>query len=166
MTGRPAGHDGRVTDRLVTPATLGAWLVKCNADHSDVTGWTEHHRIQRWCVRPGYRTALMAPGHRVVLWVGGSRARLARGVWGVGHLTGPARWDQGKPGAEPRWYVPLELSLLAPGDRVGREQLRADPRLAGLEVFRQPQAANPSYLTTAQAAALEDHVSWPAPGGS
>ena len=38
-----------------------------------------------------------------------------------------------------------------------RSQLRADPRLADAEVFRQPQGANPSFLTVAQFAALRDH---------
>ncbi|HEX8632383.1 MAG TPA: hypothetical protein VF755_29850 [Catenuloplanes sp.] len=176
-----------MAQRLVTTENLGAWLVKCNADFSDVAEWAvTGHRVERWCVRPGYRTELMALGQRVVFWVGGSRSRLVHGVWGVGYLAGAARSEPipvGAAGPVPtgpdrlpagggdrrsaaavRWYVPLELGVLPPDERVRREDLRADPRLADLEVFRQPQAANPSYLTTAQVAALADHVSWPVSG--
>ncbi len=56
------------------------------------------------------------------------------------------------------WSVSLDLTVLDEPDRVPRRRLRADPRLAGLEVLRQPQVANPSYLTVAQFAALRDHL--------
>ncbi|MGC4772826.1 hypothetical protein ACLQ25_28110 [Micromonospora sp. DT44] len=50
------------------------------------------------------------------------------------------------------------MPILAEPDRVPRGVLRADDRLAALEVLRQPQAANPSYLTVAQFAALRTHL--------
>jgi hypothetical protein len=46
-----------------------------------------------------------------------------------------------------------------PARRVSRAEIRADSRLADLEVFRQPQGSNPSYLTVAQFAALRSLVS-------
>jgi hypothetical protein len=51
----------------------------------------------------------------------------------------------------------MELMVWAPELRVSRAVIRADRRLAGLEVLRQPQAANPSYLTVAEFAALREH---------
>jgi hypothetical protein len=55
--------------------------------------------------------------------------------------------------------VPVTLRWLDAADRVARDAVRADPRLAGLEVLRQPMAANPSFATRAQWAALLDHLS-------
>jgi hypothetical protein len=51
--------------------------------------------------------------------------------------------------------------MLDEAHRVPRERLRADERLADLEVFRQPQSSNPSFVTAEQLAAVEDHVRWP-----
>ncbi|MGK5741000.1 hypothetical protein [Micromonospora sp. URMC 103] len=144
-----------MTDRRVRLADLGAWLVKGNADTTDLAArFAREPRVSGWCVRPGYRARLMRAGQPVVLWASGSRGRLPYGVWGTGRVTGPAQ--PGEPGGP--WSVPLDLVVLDEPLRVRRERLRADSRLAGLEVFRQPQAANPSYLTVAQFAALRDHL--------
>jgi hypothetical protein len=147
----------------VTRDDLGAWLIKGNADLVDLAGrFARDPRVTSWCVRPGYRARLMAAGQPVVFWASGSRGRLPYGVWGVGLLTG-----EPTPGADVRapWTVPLDLTVLPEADRLPRDLLRADPRLAGLEVFRQPQAANPSYLTRAQFTALADHLPGAAAGG-
>lgn len=146
-------------DRLVTTANLGAWLVKCNADVTDIVARARTQPVvERWCVQRSYRTALTRAGQRLVFWVGGGRGRVTGGIWGVGHLAGPAR-----PADDPaaRWQVDLDLRLLPADARVPRSVLRADPRLAGMEVFRQPQAANPSFVTVEQLAALTDYVDWP-----
>jgi len=105
-------------------------------------------------VQPGYRARLMRAGQRVVFWASGSRGGQPYGVWGSGVLTGPAVPDPD----DGRWHVPLDLTIAAPARRVPRATLRADPRLAGAEVLRQPQAANPSFLTRAEFAALQDHL--------
>jgi hypothetical protein len=76
------------------------------------------------------------------------------GVWGVGRLTGAPEFDPG----DGRLRVPLDLRVFEPARRVPRTDLRADDRLADLEVFRQPQAANPSFLTVAQFAALGEYL--------
>jgi hypothetical protein len=89
----------------------------------------------------------------VVFWASGSGSRLAYGVWGVGILTGTPRQDPGRGGP----WVPLDLVVWEPA----RTEIRSDRRLADLEVFRQPQGSNPSYLTVAQFAALRDHCSAP-----
>jgi hypothetical protein len=141
--------------RRVDPADLGAWLLKGNADRTDLFGrFARDPRVERWCVQPGYRARLMRAGQAVVFWASGSRGRMGYGVWGLGHLSGPAVADP----EHERWWVPLELSILPPARRLPRDQVRADGRLADLEVLRQPQAGNPSFLTVAQFAALTDHL--------
>lgn len=148
--------------RKVSTETLGAWLLKCNADHSDIAERAargEHPR--RLCVQRSYRTDLMRAGQKVVFWVSGSRGGPARGIWGAGTLTGPPAPDFDGPG--PRLRVPLDLRLWAEPDRITRDTLRADGRLADLEVFRQPQAANPSFVTIEQLRVIEEHADrmWP-----
>ncbi|MET8282741.1 hypothetical protein [Micromonospora sp. NPDC005174] len=144
-----------MTEPLVRLDDLGAWLIKGNADAVDLAArFAREPLVTSWCVRPGYRARLMRAGQPVVFWASGSRARLPYGVWGLGWVTGPA--EAGPPGQQ--WSVPLELPILLEPDRLPRQALRADGRLAALEVFRQPQAANPSYLTVAQFAALRTYL--------
>ncbi|MEV5821711.1 hypothetical protein ABUL04_15710 [Micromonospora harpali] len=143
-----------MNERRVSLDDLGAWLVKGNADRVDLAArFRRDPRVESWCVRPGYRARLMRPGQPVVLWASGSRGRLPYGVWGVGRVAAPPVVDR-----DGGWSVPLDLTVLDEPDRVPRHRLRADARLGGLEVLRQPQAANPSYLTVAQFAALRDHL--------
>jgi hypothetical protein len=151
----PAPHDRRVPERSVTADRLGAWVLKGNADRTDLAErFAASRRVDRWCVRPGYRARLMAAGQPVVLWVSGSRGRLPSGICGVGRLTGPAVRDP----ADGGWGVGLELTVLEPEAWVPRQVLTADPRLAAAEVFRQPQGANPSFLTVAELAAVREHL--------
>jgi hypothetical protein len=144
-----------MSDSRVTVADLGAWLLKGNADRVDlVERFRRDPRVSSWCVQPGYRTRLMDAGQRVVFWASGSRDRRPYGVWGIGSLTGPTELHL----EDGRWRVPLDLTIADPTDWLPRTELRADPRLADAEVFRQPMGANPSYLTKAQFAALSDHL--------
>jgi hypothetical protein len=129
-------------------------VVKGNADREDLeTRFAAQPRVERWCVRPGYRARMMRAGQPVVFWASGSRRRrYPYGIWGLGRLAGAARQDAGGT------WVPLDLTIAAPDVRVSRTLLRVDPRLAGLEVFRQPQAANPSFLTVAEFAAVREYL--------
>lgn len=150
----------------VDPTDLGAWVLKGNADRTDLLQrLAARQPVDRWCVRPGYRARMMREGHPVVLWVSGSRQRLRYGVWGAGTLTGPAEPDP--PGES--WRVPLDLEILPAVAQVPRDVFRADPRLEHAEVLRQPQGANPSFLTVAQFTALAEYVAEglgrPAPPG-
>ena len=141
-------------ERGVSEADLGAWVIKGNADTTDlVARFARDPHIREWCVRPGYRARLMKAGQVVIFWASGNHGRLNYGVWGIGQLTGPAT---AKCADEP-WSVPMDLRILPAHQRVRREQVRADPRLADIEVLRQPQAATPSFLTVLQFAALGDH---------
>ena len=149
------GDDRVAGDRRVTLDDLGAWLVKGNADHTDLAGrFGRDPAVDSWCVQRSYRLGLMAAGQPVVFWASGSRnRRLAYGVWGVGRLAGAAELSP-----DGRWRIPLVLSVWPPERWLRRAQLHADGRLADLEVFRLPQGSNPSYLTKDQFAALHDHL--------
>ncbi len=144
-----------MTDRQVRVEKLGAWLLKGNADAVDlVARFGRDPHVESWCVQRGYRARLMCAGHRVVFWASGSRGRLPYGVWGSGVVAGPVVTDS----SDGRWRIPLDLVIDDPGRWIPRLILRADSRLAGAEVFRQPQAANPSFLTVDQFTALRDHL--------
>jgi hypothetical protein len=126
--------------RALTPATLGAWLVKA----SGATPSTREHvhagfaGVETWCVRPTYRTGLVAADQPVLLWVSGSEAGLPAGIHAHGRTTGPAR-----EGVMPLVLAPLAEPLL-------RSELVAHPGLASLEVLRMPAGSNPSYVTPDQ----------------
>ena len=129
----------------MTADDLGAWLIKGNADTADLHNrFAREPHVERWCVQRSYRLDLMSAGQPVLFWGSGSRRRDAGyGIWGLGTLTGPARDDDG-------WWIPLDLTIAAPSRWVRREVLRAHPDLDDLEVLRQPQAANPSFVTRRQ----------------
>jgi hypothetical protein len=132
---------------------LGAWLIKGNTDHADLEGrFAGEPRVDRWCVRPSYRLGLMRGGQPVLFWASGSRRRdVPYGIWGLGRLAGPPDREPGDGG----WFVPLDLVIAPPPERLRREVLRADAALAGLEVLRQPQGSNPSFVTVREFAAIE-----------
>jgi len=126
----------------VTLDDLGAWVLKGNADRVDLAGrFAREPRVSQWCVRPGYRMRLMRAPQPVVFWASGSQA----GVWGVGNVA-----DVPFLGEDGAWHVPLDLTIDPVSARVPRSSLRADSRLAEIEVFRQPQGSNPSFLTVEQ----------------
>jgi hypothetical protein len=144
-----------MSDRRVSLDDLGAWLLKGNADRTDLAErFARRPDVESWCVQPSYRTRLMAAGQPVVFWASGSRTRQRYGVWGVGLLTGAPHLDPDTG----RLRVPLRLTIWEPARWLARDRLRADARLTALEVLRQPQAANPSYLTNSQFAALQTHI--------
>ncbi|MFI1988319.1 hypothetical protein [Actinoplanes sp. NPDC020271] len=137
----------------MTVENLGSWLLKANGMTSGIVGVAgRRESVRRWCVRPGYRARLMAAGQPVMLWVSGDRRRVGPGIWAVGELTGPPAMMDGK------LRVPLEWRWLDDDQRVHRDTVRADEGLAALEVLRQPQAANPSFVTVGQMAALRFYL--------
>jgi hypothetical protein len=137
----------------VTVEDLGAWLLKANGVTSDITEVAARREpVRRWCVRSGYRARLMAAGQPVIFWVSGDRRRVTPGIWALGELGGPAMMMDGK------LRVPLELRWLDADRRVHLDTVRADEALAALEVLRQPQGANPSFVTVDQLTALRAHL--------
>jgi hypothetical protein len=126
--------------RALTPAVLGAWLVKASGAAPSTR---EHVRagfagVETWCARPTYRTDLVVAGQPVLLWVSGSEPGLPAGIHAHGRTTGPAR-----DGVMPMVLAPLAQPLL-------RSELVGHPELASLEVLRMPAGSNPSYVTPAQ----------------
>ena len=151
--------------RAVNRNELGAWLLKCNPTAWDLRGFLDsgERRVTSWSVQPGYRSALMAPGDRVLFWVSGDgRQGFARGVWGLGHVAAEAEtWSEGTRGfwraADGhhgiRARVEVDIALLE--QPVTDLELKA-AGVDDLEVQRQPFAANPSWVSTAQLLVLED----------
>ena len=159
--------------RTVERARLGAWLLKCNPAAWDLRGFLDsgERRVTSWSVQPGYRSALMAPADRALFWVSGDgRQGFPRGLWGLGHVRAEAEaWSEGDRGfwraADGhhgiRARVEVDIALL--DEPVTDAELRA-AGVADLEVQRQPFAANPSWVTTEQLAALVDLLPpWPQP---
>jgi len=144
---------------------LGAWLLKANPALWDLSGFLRagENRITSWAVRPGYRSRLMAPGDRVLFWVSGDGSSgLARGVWGDGQVVAPAEdwvdaergpWRDDSARAAVRARVQVDITFLE--EPVTADELRARG-LADLEVLRMPQGANPSWLSRAQLAVLDE----------
>ena len=129
-----------MTERAITKESLGAWLVKASGAAPSTR---EHVRagftgVGTWCVRPTYRTDLVAAGQPVLLWVSGSEPGLPAGIHARGRTTGPA-----SDGVMPMVLVPLDQPLL-------RAELVGHPDLAALEVLRMPAGSNPSYVTPGQ----------------
>lgn len=126
-----------MTARAITEQTLGAWVIKCNPQVTDVAPMVAAGRATpRWCVADNYRTRLMAAGQPVLFWVS---AHPKRGLWGAGTLTGPP-----EPGT--KWMVPTDIALF--DEPIGAASLSAMPGLGALEVFRSPQQSNPSWVDT------------------
>lgn len=174
----------------VDESRLGAWVLKCNPDVWDLEGFLadgERH-IDNWSVAENYRSAMMQHGQPVLFWVSGSRRkRLPPGLWGSGWVIGsvgtevvevdreepdagePTEGDQAERAdywldeqyrVKARFFVPVALQLWdAP---VEVDALRSVAGLAGMELLRQPQMSNPSWLTTQELAAVEPLLpSWP-----
>ena len=118
----------------ITDDNLGAWLIKCQP--------TVNVEVPR---------AILS-GDRVLLWVSGDGRRLARGIWGAGHVTWPVRRMLDEQGCQlEKLEVPLSVLLLLDG--LPAEEIRS----AGiaLEVWRSPMGSNPSWIEIDQLAALD-----------
>lgn len=141
MTGDKDGAAGR----SVTPANLGAWVIKCNPEKTPLAPMVSAGEAKRsWCVADNYRTRLMEPGQRVLFWVSTHRRR---GFWGAGTITGAATSE------DARLHVPVEIPLFR--EPLTATELSEVPELASMEVFRSPQQANPSWVSKKEMRILE-----------
>ena len=143
-----------LSERRLTSDDLGAWLLKGNPVHGEVgqmlrSGFAG---LATRCVRPSYRTSMLAAGQPLLYWVSGRDTEHPAGLHGQGRVLGPVEDD-----AELGPVVPVALQLLEVPVR--RTDLLAHPVLADLEVLRMPAGSNPSYLTHAQLTALR--AGWP-----
>lgn len=142
------------TGRSVTAGTLGAWLLKGDPSHDEVTTLlrTGFADLTTRCVRRSYRTDLVAAGQSVLYWVSGRHADHPAGIHGRGEVLGPVVDDP-----EQGPVVPLRLHLVDPP--VLRAELLDHPAVASLEVLRMPAGSKPSYVTVDQLTTL--CAGWP-----
>lgn len=152
----------------VTRDALGAWLVRCNPLTWDLAAYVAagHHSIGTWSVRDNYRSAMMRRGDRIVFWVSGSDRTYARGIWGIGLVTGHPEgvvnapddvgfWmsESARLGVTDKVFVDIALMEVPLTDR----ELRAHG-VDDLEVQRQPFGSNPSWINQRQMARIDDLV--------
>jgi hypothetical protein len=92
--------------------------------------------------------------------VSGDGRLVSRGIWGLGWVTGAVRDVVDREGTgPPTKEVPLDLPLLRRG--VLEEEIRS-AGVDDLEVLRQPQGSNPSWVSKDQLSAIA-HLcgAWP-----
>ena len=146
----------------ITSDNFGSWLVRCNPAKWDLAGYIAEggDRVDSVSVVDNYRSKMMQPGDRILLWVSGNGRLLARGIWGLGHVTAAVR-------DEPAHAVPDDRSLWL-DERTRRGVSHAvfvdiplldtpitDAELKSstiddLEVQRVPMGSNPSWLSRDQ----------------
>ncbi|MFG3707084.1 protein NO VEIN domain-containing protein [Micromonospora sp. NPDC047670] len=166
---RSAAAHGSTARNLVTSDNLGAWLVKCNPEVWDLVSFLADggETITSWSVVPNYRAGLIRPGQRILFWVTGKEgAYLEPGLWGSGVIVGPVYeakadgdtgyWLDEDQQQRTRHFAPMDVQLIT--SPVPRHVLKADSRLSGMEVFRQPQMGNPLFVTKEELAALDEHL--------
>lgn len=159
----------------ITDDNFGAWLLKCNPRAWDFEAFLRDGReeIRHWPVKKNARSALIKAGDPAAFWVSGPSegALLEPGIWGVGTVTGSVvdasiaelepeggdYWIDRVTRAKGRHTVPCEIRLLP--KPIPRTTLKSDPVLAGLDVIRQPQKPNPSWLTRSEWDALQSLLS-------
>jgi hypothetical protein len=130
--------------RALTLDTLGAWLLKATGAAPSTRAHVSSGfaGVETWCVRPTYRSDLVAAGQAALLWVSGNEPGQPAGIYAYGRTTGRAGG-----GVMPLTLSPLSAPLL-------RSELAGHPELRAMEVLRMPAGSNPSYVTQAQLATL------------
>lgn len=167
--------------QAITDQKFGAWALKCNPKKWDLKSFIDAGgtSIESWSVQENYRSNRMKPGDPVILWVSGSEsADLRSGIWGVGYVTAPINeefafdetfdaveepaddetidedyWLDTEMRDRVRFFINVDLPLLV--SPISRDLVRATPGLADMELLRQPQMSNPSWLTKDEWAALQ-----------
>ena len=146
----------------ISPDTLGSWLVRCNPAKWDLPGYLAAggDRVDSVSVVDNYRSAMMKPGDRILLWVSGNGRLMARGIWGLGHVTAAVRDEpaDARPHGDSLWLdertrrgvthaVFVDIPLL--DSPVTDAELRSEA-IDDLEVQRVPMGSNPSWLSREQ----------------
>jgi hypothetical protein len=141
---------------------VGAWVLRVDPGVWDLARFIAdgHHEVSAWAVEDNDRSAVMGEGQRVFLWAGGDGTLIGPGVWGAGWVVGPCRstsvadgyWVDPAGNSQRVLFADVSIQLLP--HPVGLEQVIADPRLAAIEVIRDPFGSNPSSLTPEEAIAM------------
>ena len=159
----------------ITADTLGSWLVRCNPAKWDLPGYIAGggDQVDSVSVVDNYRSAMMRPGDRILLWVSGNGRLMARGIWGLGHVTAGVRDEPAaaEPDHSSLWLdertrrgvshaVFVDIPLLdAP---ITDAELKS-AAIDDLEVQRVPMGSNPSWLSKEQLSRVRPLLpSWPA----
>ena len=111
----------------------------------------------------------MTRGQRVFLWAGGDGSLLMAGVWGTGWVVGPCQtksvadgyWVDPAGNSQRRLFADVSIQFLP--HPVALQQVVDDPRLAAIEVLRDPFGSNPSSLTPEEATAMAALVGFDPP---
>lgn len=150
---------------LVTRENLGAWLLRCNpVSKWDLARFVNdgHERIHAWSVADDYRAHMMEPGDVALLWTTGTHPIYRRGIWGWGHVTDYAQMTLSDDDGAAYWFDQVDresVKYQASVDiLIGNPLLDDDLRASGiddLEVQRQKQGTNPSWVSKAQLARIE-----------
>jgi hypothetical protein len=131
--------------RSVTLEALGAWVIKCNPHKTPVAPMrAAGEATPSWCVADNYRSRLIQADQPVLFWVA---AHPRRGFWGAGRTTDTVSMEDGQ------LHVPVHIRLFA--EPVTAAELLSLPGLRSMEVFRSPQQANPSWVSTAELALID-----------
>jgi hypothetical protein len=131
--------------RTVTLEALGAWVIKCNPGKTPIEPMRAAGEAKpSWCVAGNYRSRLIRPGHRVLFWVS---AHPQRGLWGAGRVVGDVA------GGDGQLRMAVDIPLFT--EPVPAAHLFSVHALRSMEVFRSPQQANPSWVSTAELALID-----------
>lgn len=158
----------RTIASLADGSPVGAWMLKASPAIWDIGAAVEQGLgLDWWRLAHSYRAELVRPGHPCVLWITKGDSRVASGIWGVGTITGEVieapgdpedrLWVDRRAREQVRPRVPVEMCVLEVPIR--REEVRADPRLAGLEILRVPRIGNPAAVSPAEWEVIEALVS-------
>jgi len=183
---------GRSTSLLVSPAAAaepqtndhestaahtveadpsGAWILRLSPRLYDVNRvfGSPDGRVHVWAVEDHARSASMRTGDRVYLWLDEGDLYRGSGVWGVGHVAGPAvlgvaddGWLDYQAASLASVFAVVDIVLL--DVPVSRQEFLDDARLAGAEVIGDPLALNPGVLSAPETAALTELLGSVDPG--
>lgn len=140
---------------MLTREDVGGWVMKANPVVWDIHGAREAgEELTSFRLTPSYRLDLLEVGDPVLIWVTRDHRRgLPAGFMADAEVAGPPRMRRSQAG--PRPYVPLRAAMWW-DDILPAEAVRRHPALMDLEVLRAPRIGNPSFVTVAQLAAVDE----------
>ena len=139
--------------RLADGSPVGAWMLKARPDVWDIgTALEQGLSLNWWRLAHSYRADLVADGHPCVMWITRGDARTPSGIWGYGRVVGEPFLGTGD-STDPLWIDTvaqaqvrprIQVEIVTLSEPIRREEIAADPRLAGLEILRVPRIGNPA----------------------